>query len=76
MSLERDQAFLTHDQHGAALNTLAQQGDDRCPRLVETDVVDVDLGSEMCIRDRSYISKDIEICRYLAHRYGAGVPHP
>src|SRR6187549_2198499 len=25
---------------------------------------------------QAYISKDFENCRYLAHRYGAGVPHP
>ena len=24
---------------------------------------------------QAYVSKDIEICRYLAHRYGVGVPH-
>ncbi|MEO8361849.1 MAG: DUF3088 family protein [Vicinamibacteria bacterium] len=25
---------------------------------------------------QAYISRDIEICRYLAHRYGVGLPHP
>ncbi len=25
---------------------------------------------------QAYISRDIEICRYLAQRYGAGLPHP
>lgn len=34
---------------------------------------DVRIGESL---GQAYISKDIEICRYLAHRYGAGVPHP
>ena len=46
-SLERDQALITHDQHGAALNRLAEQGDDRGPRFVEADVVDIDPRSEL-----------------------------
>ena len=34
---------------------------------------DVTLGESL---GRAYIRKDVEICRYLATRYGAGEPHP
>jgi hypothetical protein len=34
---------------------------------------DVKIGESL---GQAYISKDIEICRYLASRYGVGVPHP
>ena len=34
---------------------------------------DVTIGGAL---GHAYISGDVEICRYLAYRYGGGLPHP
>lgn len=52
-----------------------------CPMLVmgEESLVAFEARPDVTTREslgQAYISKDLEICRYLAHRYGAGIPHP
>lgn len=52
-----------------------------CPILVLSDESVVRFGGREDVKvgescGRAYIAKDIEICRYLSTRYGAGEPHP
>lgn len=65
----------------AAIVSLLGEQVQSCPILVLSDEsvatftgrADVTLGES---NGRAYIRKDVEICRYLATRYGVGEPHP
>lgn len=78
---EIDVHYVGFAKPRAAIVSLLGPSVQTCPVLVLSDesIVrfegrkDVALGES---NGRPYIKKDVEICRYLATRYGAGEPHP
>lgn len=76
-----DVHYIGFDKPRTAIVALLGEAVQGCPMLVMGDesrvgfepLPDVRIGESS---GHAYISKDIEICRYLAQRYGAGVPHP
>jgi len=76
-----DVHYIGFDKPRAAIVALLGEGVQGCPMLVLGEeslaalepIPDVRTAESL---GHAYISKDIEICRYLAHRYGAGIPHP
>jgi hypothetical protein len=78
---EIDVHYIGFRKPRAAIVALLGEQVQSCPILVLSDESvlkftgrpDVTLGES---NGRPYIRKDVEICRYLATRYGAGEPHP
>jgi len=73
--------YIGFDEPRTAIVALLGEGVQGCPMLVMGDesLVSFEARPDVKIGESSgqaYISKDIEICRYLAHRYGVGLPHP
>jgi hypothetical protein len=76
-----DVHYIGFDKPRQAIVALLGEAVQGCPMLVlgEGSLAAFEPRPDVTIREsagQAYISKDIEICRYLAHRYGAGVPHP
>lgn len=73
--------YIGFEKPRTAIVALLGEGMQGCPILVMGDESLVAFPAHPEVRvgessGQAYISKDIEICRYLAHRYGAGIPHP
>lgn len=76
-----DVHYIGFDKPRPAIVALLGEGMQGRPMLVMGDESliafqarpDIRIGESL---GQAYISKDIEICRYLAHRHGTGVPHP
>jgi hypothetical protein len=76
-----DVHYIGFDKPRAAIVALLGEAVQGCPMLVLGEdslaafepPADVKVGES---QGQAYVSKDIEICRYLAHRHGAGIPHP
>ena len=76
-----DVHYIGFDKPRTAIVALLGEAVQGCPMLVmgEESLLAFQARPDVKIGESSgqaYISKDIEICRYLAHRYGVGVPHP
>ena len=73
--------YVGFDKPRLAIVALLGEARQGCPVLVmgeESLAVfkprpDITIGESL---GQAFISRDIEICRYLAHRYGVGLPHP
>ena len=73
--------YIGFDKPRAAIVALLGEAVQNCPVIVlgEDSLATFESRPDVKVGESSglaYISKDVEICRYLSHRYGAGVPHP
>ena len=76
-----DVHYIGFDKPRSAIVALLGEAVQGCPILVmgEESLVAFDARPDVTVGEslgQAYISKDKEICRYLALRYGAGLPHP
>ena len=73
--------YIGFEKPRLAIVALLGEAVQNCPMLVmgEESLVAFEPRPDISVGESSgqaYVAKDIDICRYLAHRYGVGVPHP
>ena len=73
--------YIGFDKPRHAIVALLGEGAQGCPVLVlgEESLAASSPPADVTVKEslgQAFISKDIEICRHLAHRYGVGQPHP
>lgn len=78
---EIDIHYIGFAKPRAAIVAVLGESVQRCPILILSDDSVVRFGGrpDVTVQEsngRAYVGRDIEICRYLATRYGVSEPHP